>query len=273
MAVQSGSREAGRTPSPGRGRARRRGDRAAGWFGHPEPADLRVVRYGACEFRAMDAAHNALEPVGYPQVAVDALRRDRGLGVAWQNIFCLDLDDLPADEAALVQHYRLDAAPDVVIVQVGAIYAITQVLGEREPVLRTRNALAARLSPGLARPAYRAIDTVLRRYGRPYRTLREDGQLTRFVRTVRESWPQATVVVELPYLACREGHWRLEGLEAVRDTLRRAAAEAGVEVVDHDGRLGRRPELRCRNGYNLNAQGSEIVGRHWAERLGGPVEA
>ncbi len=217
----------------------------------------------------MPAAHNSLEPVGYPAVAVDGLLREHGMRVAWQNIFCLDLDDLPADEPALLQHYRLAAAPDVVVVQVGAIYAITQVLGERELVLRTRNALAARLSPGVARPAYRVIDTILRRYGRPYRTLREDGQVARFARVVRDAWPQATVVMEIPFQACREGQWRLAWSETVRSTLRRAADEAGIEVVNHDERLGRRPELRCRNGYNLNARGSEIVGRHWIERLAG----
>lgn len=250
-----------RRPVIGRGN-----DPAKGWRGADGPADRTVVRFGACEFRRMDGAHGGTTPVGYPRAACDALARDHGIRARWHNVFCMDHESLPADREGLLRHLGGVDAPDAVIVQVGAIYALRHVLGEREEILHLRDRMASRTPRGLGRVFYAGLDRALPLVGRPYRPYAGAERLRRFVAAVREQWPEALLFVELPFVPQREGLWRRALAARVRADLAAAARASGVEVVDHELRLAE-AGLRCLNGYNLNGRGSARVGAFWADRL------
>lgn len=243
-------------------------DPARGWAGVATGSDRTVVRFGACEFRRMDGAHGGTLPIGFPLRTCDRLQSEHDIATRWHNVFCMDYESLPTDRDGLLAHYPpADEEPDVVIVQIGAIYALRHALPERPEVLQLRDRLARRVKGPPGRLVYALFDGVFRRAGRTYRPYAGPERLAVFAAAVRGTWPGATVFVELPFLPLREGLWQRETARRVREDMAQAAGDADLEVVDHDKDLGGRADLRCLNGYNLSARGSAVVGDAWSRRL------
>jgi hypothetical protein len=242
-------------------------DAANPWRSAAGPCDRRVVRYGACEFRAMEGAHGLRNPVGYPAAAVAGLRERHGVAATWQNFYRVEFESLPTDPEALARDCPSGRSPDVVIVQVGAVYAKQHVLLDQPPVAELRSRLSRRVPEAVARAHYVALDPVLAAAGRPYRAYPGAGSLDAFFGAVRQQWPGARTFAELPFAAGNEGLFRGEMLERVRNDIRRKAYSWRIEVVDHTQRLGADRALRSLNGYNVNERGSAVLGAFWAERL------
>ncbi len=234
--------------------------------GAAEPV-RRVVRYGSCEFRSMDTAHGLATPVGYPAVAVAVLEAEHRIATAWQNIFSLSFEDLPRDRRRLVEHYKLEGPPDVVIVGVGAVYAAVNVLGDHATLMNVRNHLALRTPAAVSRWTYRTFDRPLARLGRPARHYAGPAYLSAFVGLVRRTWSDAELFLEPPLPVRDGGWWRKTMIDTVRADVAETASAWRLPLVDHAEFLGDADALRCYNAYNLNTSGSAIVGRHWAERL------
>ena len=242
-------------------------DPSHGFLGLDAPVDPRIVRYGSCEFRSMDNGHGLANPVGFPLEAVRVLQEEHGISAGWQNIFVIDFETLPADQVGVMEHYKLDAGPDVAIVAVGAVYGAVNALGDRQALINLRDQLSARAPVRVAEATYRAHRVVLPRIGRAARPYSGLAGLQAFVELLQCTWPDAVVMLELPLDALLEGSWRPEVIEQVRRDVAGLGEELGLEVVDHAERLGGELGLRCLNGYNLNAAGSRVVGRSWADRL------
>jgi hypothetical protein len=82
--------------------------------------------YGDCSWRSMEAAHGTHTPPGYPLVMAEQLAASgSGLEVGF-GIFGW-YEGLPQTEAALTQHLKLSGPPDLVVVQLGAIYGLRRV--------------------------------------------------------------------------------------------------------------------------------------------------
>lgn len=242
-------------------------DPARGWSGARERADRRVVRYGSCEFRTMATTHGLVNPVGYPAVAVAELQALHGIHTSWHGVFVPYFESLPGTSTSLHDHLKLDGVPDVVVLQVGSVYASRSFLGAAQPVVNLRNQLAHRAPPLLARAHYAAVNSVAGRFGRPPFPYAGAERLDAFFGAVRDTWPDASVFTELPLLPVRDGLWSRSAMGEIRGDIARKAFSWGVEVVDHEERLGTSRALRSLNNYNLTQRGSEIVGAFWADRL------
>jgi hypothetical protein len=235
-------------------------DPSRGWRGivHDGRPAQRLAIYGDCSWRAMEAAHGTHTPPGYPMVMAERLAGDgSGLEVGF-GIFGW-YEGLPQTEEALTEHLKLTGAPQLVVVQLGAIYGLRRVLSDNNRLDRLRGAVARALGP-LAIQVSRLTRPIGQRLGKPARAYPGTAQLESFLALAQRTWPAARIVVMAPFprhIASPE----VRAMEArVHDEQEAAAARAGVEFLDCAPAL-----LACTerttgaNGYNLNAAGSRIV--------------
>jgi hypothetical protein len=235
-------------------------DPARGWRGvvrDGRPAK-RMAIYGDCSWRSMEAAHGTHTPPGYPLVMAERLAADgSGLEVGF-GIFGW-YEGLPQTEEALTEHLKLTGPPDLVVVQLGAIYGLRRVLSDNNGLDKLRAAVARALGP-LAIPVSRVVRPVGQRVGTAAREYPGTERLESFLALARATWPEARIVVMAP-VPRHIASPKVRAIEArVHDEQVAAAERAGVEFVDCAPALLASPErTTCANGYNLNAAGSRIV--------------
>jgi hypothetical protein len=235
-------------------------DPSRGWRGlvqDGQPA-RRLAIYGDCSWRAMEAAHGTHTPPGYPLALAERLvAAGSGLEVGFGIFGKYEL--LPRDEAALTKYLRLTGAPDVIVVQLGALYGLRRVLADGNALDRVRGGVARALGP-LAIPVSRMTRPFGQRLGRPVTPYPGTAPLEAFIALAGEVWPEARIVLMAPF----PRHIASPAVRAmetrVHDDQLAAAGRAGIEFVDCAPAL-----LACSerttgaNGYNLNAAGSRIV--------------
>ncbi len=237
-------------------------DPARRWAGSASGEDgaLRVAFYGDCSMRAMDGSHGTHNPIGWPRVVAERIPLE------FSSVFVTMFDWLPRRED-LTLHLRLSGDPDVVFVQLGALYPRRTVVPDTPRFLRLREDIGRRLGGGVF-AGYRVVRPLVRAFGRQRVAYPGIDGLDRFLADVREEWPDATLAVLLPFPRLyATGQQRT--IEArVRADLIAASDRAGVPCLDLAGPAGDEQRLRCANGYNLSAAGAERVGAEIARSLG-----
>jgi hypothetical protein len=222
----------------------------------------RLAIYGDCSWRAMEAAHGTHTPPGYPLALAERLG-ERGLGLEVGFGIYGAYEQLPRDEAALTRYLKLGGRPDVVVVQLGAIYGLRRVVADNNALDRLRGAVAR----ALGRHAI-AVSRITRplgqRLGRARQAYQGTAALEAFLELAARTWPHARIVLMAPFPR-HIASPKVRSTEARVHTEQLAAARrCGVEFVDcAPALLGCRERTTGANGYNLNAAGSQIV----AQRL------
>jgi hypothetical protein len=220
---------------------------------------VRVAHFGDCSFREMPLSHGIHTGPGYPRVLAERLEA-AGLGMEFSSMMVSRFEDLPQTPEALTRFLTLSGDPDVVLVHTGAQYLTLQVLPATHSILRMREdvgrAMGRHVFTGyrlVVRPLQRAAG----RFLIPYRGA---DALGTHLRAAQERWPEARVAVMPPFeRSVARRQMRLWG--CVREDAAAQAAAAGVAFLDTTPLVpGRRRDLRCANGTNLNAEGTEIVG-------------
>jgi hypothetical protein len=235
-------------------------DPSRGWRGIVQDGrpPRRLAIYGDCSWRAMEAAHGTHTPPGYPLALAERLvAAGSGLEVGF-GIFG-KYEALPIDEAGLTRYLRLTGAPEVVVIQLGALYGLRRVLADGNALDRVRGAVARALGP-LAIPVSRMTRPFGQRIGKPVTPYPGIAALEAFIALASEVWPDARIVLMAPF----PRHIASPAVRAmetlVHDEQLAAAERAGIGFVDCAPAL-----LACTerttgaNGYNLNAAGSRIV--------------
>jgi hypothetical protein len=168
-------------------------------------------------------------------------------------------EGLPQTESGLTRHLKLTGAPDLVVIQLGAIYGLRRVLSDNNRLDKLRGAVARVLGP-LAIPVSRMTRPLGQRVGTPAREYPGTEKLESFVALARETWPGARIVVMAPFPR-HIASPKVRAMERrVHDEQLAAAQRAGVGFLDCAPAL-----LACTerttgaNGYNLNSTGSRIV--------------
>jgi hypothetical protein len=235
-------------------------DPSRGWRGIVrEPgAARRMAIYGDCSWRSMEAAHGTHTPPGYPlalaeRIAAGAAGLEVGFGIfGWY-------EGLPQTEEGLTEHLKLSGPPDLVVVQLGAIYGLRRVLGDNNRLDTLRGAVARALGP-LAIPVSRITRPFGQRLGSNAREYPGTAPLESFLALARATWPQARIVLMAPFPR-RIASPHVRAIERrVHDEQLAAAERAGVEFLDCSPALLAAGERTTgANGYNLNAAGSRIV--------------
>jgi hypothetical protein len=219
---------------------------------------LRIAHYGDCSWREMPLAHGVHTPPGYPLVAAERLAA-QGFATEFSTVVANQFEHLPS-AAELEVHLKLTGDPDVVIVQLGTLYSRVIFFPDTPDTLRLR----ARIGRALGRRiflGYRLMLPLLYRFGRFCVPYAGAGAGATFLAALRERWPHSRVAVLLPFPRVHGTPSQDEVLSRVRRDLAAVAAEAGVEVLDAAPLLPRDARhLRGANGYNLNAEGSALVG-------------
>jgi hypothetical protein len=242
-------------------------DEALRWRGLPYDGApvVRIAHYGDCGWREMPLSHGVHTPPGYPRAIAGRLA-ERGYGTEFSSVVANQFEHLPR-EGELEMHLKLTGEPDVVLVQLGALYPRRVVLPDTPETLRLR----ARISRALGRRVflgYRLLLPPVWRFGRfsvPYQGAH---RLDAFLAGVRERWPAAHVIVLLPFERALGAPVQKALLGRIRGDVAAVAARAGVELVDPAPAVPADvPGLRCANGYNLNARGSALVGEMIAARI------
>jgi hypothetical protein len=235
-------------------------DPSRGWRGlvrEGQPA-RRLAIYGDCSWRAMEAAHGTHTPPGYPLALAERLvAAGSGLEVGFGIFGRYEL--LPRDEAALTKYLRLTGAPDVIVVQLGALYGLRRVLADGNALDRVRGGVARALGP-LAIPVSRVMRPFGQRIGRPVTPYPGTAALEAFLALAGKVWPEARIVLMAPFPR-HIASPAVRAMEArVHDDQLAAAQRAGIDFVDCAPALLASPgRTTCANGYNLNAAGSRIV--------------
>jgi lysophospholipase L1-like esterase len=229
------------------------------WPGTAAPGlrTLRLVHVGDCGFRRMELGHDMTAPPGYPLVAAERLLDD-GVGVEFRHYFAIGLDELP-DMERLQRVIRLDAAPDVVVVQLGGSAARKVVLPHKKPIHRLR-ADGNRRAGRHIYLAHRVLRQLVRIFGRYPTKHPGTVELERFLMELKRTWPAARVVVMPPFPRSHNYREQLRIAERTDADMKAAAARCGVPVIDTAPVLGFEPSLRCANAYNLNGKGARAVG-------------
>jgi hypothetical protein len=238
-------------------------DRALRWRGTAEAGKpvLRIAHYGDCGWREMPRSHGTHTPPGWPLAMADALAED-GTTLEFSSWVVHELQWLPRYEDLDV-HLRLTGDPDVVVVQLGATHTRLIVLPDSPELLRLRARIARRLGRHVF-VAHRPVEWMLAAFGRFSHPYPGAEPLGPFLAAVRERWPQARVVVLLPWHRTVAARRQREMIDRIRAEERTVAEAAGVEVIDlAEDAL---PD-RCVNGYNLGPESSRRVGRRLAREL------
>jgi hypothetical protein len=236
-------------------------DRALHWRGTAVPGEpaIRVAHFGDCSWREMARSHGVHTRPGFPLAMAEAIA-PRGL--EFSSWVAHEFRWLPKPEELDV-HLRLTGEPDVVLVQLGAIYSRLVILPDRPEILRLRARISRRLGRRVF-AAYRPLRPLVAAVGR-FSVRYEGAQaLVPFLAAVQARWPHARLVVLLPFRRSRGARRQHEMQERVREDVRACAEAAGVEWIDLEGEIG--PD-RCANGYNLGPDSSRRVGRRLARAL------
>jgi hypothetical protein len=222
---------------------------------------VRVAHFGDCGWREMAHSHGVHTGPGYPLVMAEVLAED-GVGMEFSSWVVHELEWLPRYEDLDV-HLRLTGDPDVVLVQLGAMHTRLIVLPDSPEMLRLR----ARIGRAFGRhvfAAHRPIPWVLGAFGRFSHPYEGPAPIVPFLRAVRDRWPQARIVVVLPWLRMIAVERQRAVLARVRADWREAAEATAVEWLDVEEDA--HPD-RCVNGYNLGPEASRRVGRRLAREL------
>ena len=238
-------------------------DRALRWRGTAE-ADrpvLRVAHFGDCGWREMPRSHGIHTRPGWPLAMAEAFAED-GAGLEFSSWVVHELQWLPRYEDLDV-HLRLTGDPDVVVVQLGAMHTRLIVVPDSPEMLRLRSRIGRRLGRHVF-AAHRPVQATLALFGRFSHPYQGAEPLGPFLAAARERWPQARIVVLLPWYRHVAAARQREVLDRIRADERAIAEAAGVEVIDvaQDAL----PD-RCVNGYNLGPESSRRVGRRLAREL------
>jgi hypothetical protein len=214
--------------------------------------------YGDCSWRSMEAAHGTHTPPGYPMVMAERLVAD-GLGLEVGFGIFGWYEGLPQTAPALTKHLKLSAPPDLVVVQLGAIYGLRRVLSDNNRLDKVRGAVARVLGP-LAIPVSRMTRPLGQRVGTPVRDYPGTEKLESFLALAQATWPDARIVVMAPFPR-HIASPKVRAMETrVHDEQLAAAQRAGVGFVDcAPALLASSERTTGANGYNLNATGSRIV--------------
>jgi hypothetical protein len=225
---------------------------------------LRHLHIGDCNFRRMDLAHDTHAAPGYPLAAAQALQGE-GVGVEFAYYFAVNFDYLP-DRDELLGHVKLRGAPDVITVHMGASYSRWIALPDTNRTMQLRVELGRRVG-GRAALGYRLLRPLVRLLGRP--AARYDGTeaFERFLGLLAEMWPDATVVLVLPYPRCTNIRRQLAIDARVDADLRTLANRIAVPVLDTTAVLGRDRTLRGASDYHLNGLGSDLLGEDLARLM------
>jgi hypothetical protein len=244
-------------------------DHALRWRGTADAGRpvVRVAHFGDCGWREMALSHGVHTDPGYPKAMAEALA-EHGVGMEFSSWVVAQLEWLPGYEYLDV-HLRLTGDPDLVIVQLGAIHSRLALLPDTPELLRLRERVGRALgrhvlaAQHMVRPAQAAFGRFLHPYGGVE-------PLVTFLGDVRRRWPQARIVVLLPWLRTIACARQREVMDRVRVDERAAAEAAGVEWLDvaEDAH----PD-RCANGYNLGPEASRRVGRRLAREVRLPARA
>jgi hypothetical protein len=240
-------------------------DHALRWRGTGEPGEpvLRIAHFGDCSWREMPLSHGVHTPPGYPRAIARRLSAE-GIGLEFSSTVAHQFDHLPR-EGELDVYVKLTGDPDVVLVQLGAMYTRLIVLPDSPELLRLRQ----RISKSLRRRvflAYRPLRPVQFRFGRFSTPYAGADELRAFLERAHARWPGARLGVLLPFPRVYAAPHQLAIWERVRADVAAAAEAAGSEVIDANALLPRdAAHLRCANGYNLNADGAALVGDRLAD--------
>jgi hypothetical protein len=243
-------------------------DPARGWRGavNDPGAARRMAVFGDCSWRAMEAAHGTHTPPGYPRAMAERLAQDGpGLQVGFGIYGWYEL--LPQTAEELVRHLKLDGPPDLVVVQLGAIYGLRRVLPDNNRLDRLRGAVARALGP-LAIHVSRITRPVGQRLGSSASEYHGPARLESFLALARATWPEARIVLMAPFpRRIASPQVRAIGARIHREQAA-AAAGAGVDFLDCGPALqAAQARTNGANGYNLNSAGSEIVAGELLEKL------
>src|SRR4051812_21781847 len=186
--------------------------------------------YGDCSWRSMEAAHGTHTPPGYPLVMAERLAAaGSGLEVGF-GIFG-SYEGLPQNEPALTRHLKLTGPPDLVVVQLGAIYGLRRVLKDNNRLDIVRGAVARALGP-LAIPVSRVMRPFGQRLGKPAREYPGTAPLESFLTLAGSAWPAARIVVMAPFPRHIASPKVRETEARVHDDQLAAAQRAGVGFID-----------------------------------------
>jgi len=223
---------------------------------------LRLLHVGDCGVRRMECAHDLLAPLGYPATTARELLRD-GVGLDFSHYFCVSFETLP-DIQELRSRIRLGGDPDILLVQIGSCYTRKVILPDKGRVHQLRDELGRRAGRFVL-TFYRALRPCLRIFGRHSASYRGMHRLEQFVEALQREWPSVKVVLVVPFRRSpgyRSGEPVADRISA---DLYALAEMPNVFTFDANDLLGREPALRCVTGYNLNGEGSELVGAQLAE--------
>jgi hypothetical protein len=235
------------------------------WRGVGSDANLRVLRFGSCEFRAMPRSHTIFADVGYPKNLCELLGQ-AGIRMEFSNVFVLDLDALPQTPDQLRKHVHLSGSPDVVLVQVGMRYAYRTVFGAGDRLNLIRDRIGRGLGP-IIFPAYRLVSPTTRRLGRCDLSYEGPQRLGDFGRLLTQEWPGARVIVVGLFPVLLDAAFCRRVQQHVSADLLAYAQSIGVETVPMDDVVPPRREMYCANGAQLSELGGAAVGQALAEQI------
>lgn len=225
---------------------------------------IRVLHVGDCAFRSMELSHDFRAPVGYPAVAAGRLGEE-GIGFGFNHYFAVLFEHLP-DRERLLKHSKVEHAPDLVLIHLGGTYHRKLTLGTGKRMQQLRHDFGKRLGRR-AFVYHRAIQPLVRVFGRYQAPYSGTAGLERFIETVRSEWPHTRVLIAHPYRQIFRHPKQLVISQRVDDDIDALAERIGVHTINFNEALGRDPALRGAAGYNLNSRGSQIVGGMFADWL------
>ena len=135
----------------------------------------------------MEAAHGTHTPPGYPLAMAQQLVADGGALEVGFGIFGW-YEALPRTADELTRHLKLTGAPDLVVVQLGAIYGLRRVVSDNNRLDGLRGAVARALGP-LAIHVSRLTRPVGQRLGTPARAYPGTAALESFLELAQRTWP------------------------------------------------------------------------------------
>lgn len=233
-------------------------DPARAWRGTSTgDPDLRILRFGGCEFREMPLSHTAGSEAGYPRHLAEALL-GQGITVEFSDVFSPTFEGLPRTTEELRVHVKLTGAPDLILLQLGTNYSFRTILGAGDRRTQLRDRLGRTLGRG-AFLGYRLVNPVVRVAGRPWLAYQGVDPLEGFVHLLRQEWPDAELLALglVPVLV--DGSFGAAIQERVsRDVLTRAGA-LGIPVFPLEDVVPGDRAFYCANGAQLNEAGSRLV--------------
>lgn len=227
-------------------------------------AGLRHLHIGDCNFRRMDLGHDTQAAPGYPLAAAEALL-EQGIGVEFAHYFCINFEHVP-EMADVVCRARLSGAPDLITVHMGGNYTRWIVVPDTRRTMQMRVEIARRLGKATF-PGYRLLAPFVRLLGRPAARYRGIEAYERFLGALRQTWPEAQIVVISPLPRCWGSRTMYRIGARVDADIRAATERLGLTLLDATSVLGRDRALRGASAYQLNGKGCEALGNELARQI------